>query len=72
MIPTRLTATQAAKVLGMAPITLKQYIRAGIWGFGEVIPGRKIGQKNDRVIIWTGKLESHIGRKITEEEINDG
>ena len=70
-IPPHMSANQAARILFMDPKTVKQMIRTGIWDFGEVIPGRKAGKKNDRIIIWTAKLAKHIGREITEDEIEE-
>lgn len=57
-----ISASAAAKILGVRPEKVRQRIRAGIWTFGVCIPKEKTGRKNDDFDIYTRKLYEHIGK----------
>ena len=56
-----ISASAAAAILGYAPEKVRQYIKAGIWKFGERVPKEKTGRKQDSYIIYTRKLYKHLG-----------
>lgn len=61
-----ISISAVAQILGCSQQSVREYIRQGIWNFGEVIPKKKTGKKQDRFVIYRRKFYRHIG--IEEEK----
>ena len=59
-----------AQILGCNENKVRKYIRRGIWTFGEFIPPNKTGKKTGDYPIYRAKLEKHIGRQLTDDEVS--
>lgn len=64
-----LKPTTVSIITGWHPVTIRQNIKNGTWTFGECIPGKKRGCSTDAYFIYRAKLETHLGRKIPDDEI---
>ena len=59
---------EVARILGCSIQKVREHMRQGVWDIGEVIPKKKSGKKGDEFNIYRTKFETHIGRKLTEED----
>lgn len=57
---------EVAKILGCSSQMVRERIRRGIWNFGECIPKKGNGGR-DEFNIYRSKLEKHIGRELRDE-----
>lgn len=62
---------EVAKILGISSQSVREHIRHGVWTFGECIPKEKTGKSTDTFNIYRTKLEKHIQRRITDEELEN-
>ena len=56
-----MSAREASKIIGCTPEAVRQRIRLGVWDFGECIPKKITGRKQDTFVIYRRKLYRHIG-----------
>lgn len=68
MIKDILKPPEVAHIMGCGAQKVREHIRRGIWTFGEVVPKAATGKTQDEFNIYRAKFESHIGRKLTEED----
>lgn len=63
-------AQEAARYIGCTPQKVRERMKRKLWDLGEVIPKGKLGNKErSEYNIYRYKLEKHIGRKLTEEDV---
>lgn len=52
----------AAKELGVAPASVREHMKRGIWDLGIVVSPQKSGKKIWKFYIYRNKLDKHLGR----------
>lgn len=60
---------RVAMILGVGEQSVREHLKRGLWDFGEVIRGKDRGKVTIEYNIYRKKLERHIGRELTEEEL---
>lgn len=54
---------EVARILGCSEQKVREHIRRGIWKFGECVPAKKKGTKQDEFNIYRAKFMEFIGRE---------
>lgn len=59
----RVSLPEAARMLGCGPQVVREYMKAGLWDLGEVIPPNMRGKKTWAYYIYRDKLNKLLGRE---------
>lgn len=59
----RVSVTQAAKELGVAPQSVREHMRRGLWNLGDVFSPKQTGKALWEYHIYRRKLDKHLGKE---------